>query len=171
MLKTVNRVLLGLLGRSPWVAACCSAGWICSATGISACRAGGPSVGRTAQALDGVSPHVRLTGRRTAPTAHVRLLLEPHADPARTLGQLSQETSKTPALVVVGIILRTLGRWGTPSADAVTTGSGLVRRGRHVPLLGRRDIEHRHSVSRRSRETTQIPHGSFPGGIPEWSSS
>ncbi|OEJ28733.1 hypothetical protein AR457_34990 [Streptomyces agglomeratus] len=46
-----------------------------------------------AQSLDGVSrAHVRLTGRPTAPIAHVHLLLEPHADPARTLGQLSQET-------------------------------------------------------------------------------
>ncbi|MHA5054642.1 alkaline shock response membrane anchor protein AmaP [Streptomyces sp. SD15] len=46
-----------------------------------------------AQALDGVSrAHVRLTGRRTAPTVRVRLLLEPHADPARTLGRLSRET-------------------------------------------------------------------------------
>ncbi|MFF4587974.1 alkaline shock response membrane anchor protein AmaP [Streptomyces sp. NPDC001388] len=46
-----------------------------------------------AQALDGVArAHVRLTGRRTAPTARVRLLLEPHADPARTLGRLSGET-------------------------------------------------------------------------------
>ncbi|MFI7018667.1 alkaline shock response membrane anchor protein AmaP [Streptomyces sp. NPDC050164] len=46
-----------------------------------------------AQALDGVSrAHVRLTGRSTAPTARVRLLLEPHADPARTLGHLSRET-------------------------------------------------------------------------------
>ncbi|MFF3335023.1 alkaline shock response membrane anchor protein AmaP, partial [Streptomyces sp. NPDC002888] len=42
---------------------------------------------------DGVSrAHVRLTGRRTAPTARVRLLLEPHADPARTLEKLSRET-------------------------------------------------------------------------------
>lgn len=46
-----------------------------------------------AQALEGVSrAHVRLTGRRTAPTARVRLLLEPHADPARALGRLSRET-------------------------------------------------------------------------------
>lgn len=46
-----------------------------------------------AQALDGVSrAHVRLTGRPTAPTARVRLLLEPHADPAGTLGRLSRET-------------------------------------------------------------------------------
>jgi hypothetical protein len=46
-----------------------------------------------AQALGGVSrAHVRLTGRSTAPTARVRLLLERHADPARTLGQLSRET-------------------------------------------------------------------------------
>ncbi len=45
-----------------------------------------------AQALDGISrAHVRLTGRRTAPTARVRLL-EPHADPARALGRLSRET-------------------------------------------------------------------------------
>jgi hypothetical protein len=46
-----------------------------------------------AQALEGVSrAHVRLTGRRTAPTAHVRLLLEPHADPMETLGRLRRET-------------------------------------------------------------------------------
>ena len=46
-----------------------------------------------AQSLDGVSQaHVRLTGGRTAPTARVRLLLEPHADPAQTLGHLSRET-------------------------------------------------------------------------------
>ncbi|MFF1273964.1 alkaline shock response membrane anchor protein AmaP [Streptomyces marokkonensis] len=46
-----------------------------------------------AQALEGVSrAHVRLTGRSTAPAARVRLLLEPHADPARTLGRLSRET-------------------------------------------------------------------------------
>ncbi|MFD9436055.1 alkaline shock response membrane anchor protein AmaP [Streptomyces sp. NPDC060002] len=45
-----------------------------------------------AQAQEGVSrAHVRLTGRRTAPTARVRLLLEPYADPARTLGRLSRE--------------------------------------------------------------------------------
>lgn len=50
-------------------------------------------IAEEAQALDGVSrAHVRLTGRRTAPTARLRLLLEPHADPARTLGQLSGET-------------------------------------------------------------------------------
>jgi hypothetical protein len=46
-----------------------------------------------AQALDGVSrARVRLTGRRTAPAARVRLLLEPHADPERILGQLIRET-------------------------------------------------------------------------------
>ena len=46
-----------------------------------------------AQALDGVSQaHVRLTGRSAAPTARVRLLLEPHADPAWTLERLSRET-------------------------------------------------------------------------------
>jgi hypothetical protein len=46
-----------------------------------------------AQALDGVSrAQVRLAGRSAAPTARVRLLLEPHADPERTLGQLSRET-------------------------------------------------------------------------------
>jgi hypothetical protein len=50
-------------------------------------------IAEEAQALDGVSrAHVRLTGRRTAPTARVRLLLEPHADPVRTLGELSRET-------------------------------------------------------------------------------
>ncbi|MER5448113.1 alkaline shock response membrane anchor protein AmaP [Streptomyces sp. NPDC002764] len=48
---------------------------------------------KEAQALDEVSrAHVRLTGRSTAPAAHVRLLLEPHADPARTLERLSRET-------------------------------------------------------------------------------
>ncbi|MGX1887880.1 alkaline shock response membrane anchor protein AmaP, partial [Streptomyces sp. NPDC055287] len=53
----------------------------------------GDVIQEEAQALDGVSQaHVRLTGRPTAPTAHVRLLLEPHADPARTLERLSQET-------------------------------------------------------------------------------
>jgi hypothetical protein len=46
-----------------------------------------------AQALDGVSrAHVRLTGRRTAPAARVRLLLEPHADPELILGRLIRET-------------------------------------------------------------------------------
>ncbi|MGW0610211.1 alkaline shock response membrane anchor protein AmaP [Streptomyces sp. NPDC002788] len=46
-----------------------------------------------AQALDGVSrARVRLAGRRTAPTARLRLLLEPYADPERILGQLSRET-------------------------------------------------------------------------------
>jgi hypothetical protein len=35
---------------------------------------------------------LRLTGRCTAPAARVRLLLEPHADPARILGQLTRET-------------------------------------------------------------------------------
>jgi hypothetical protein len=50
-------------------------------------------IAEEAQALDGVSrAHVRLTGRRTAPTARVRLLLEPHADPVQTLGELSRET-------------------------------------------------------------------------------
>ncbi|MFH8515614.1 alkaline shock response membrane anchor protein AmaP [Streptomyces gelaticus] len=46
-----------------------------------------------AQVLDGISrAHVRLTGRRAAPAARVRLLLRPHAEPARTLEQLSGET-------------------------------------------------------------------------------
>ncbi|MEU7032542.1 alkaline shock response membrane anchor protein AmaP [Streptomyces sp. NPDC046237] len=46
-----------------------------------------------AHALDGVSrAHVRLTGRRIAPVARVRLWLEPHADPEQTLGRLSRET-------------------------------------------------------------------------------
>ncbi|MFF1901436.1 alkaline shock response membrane anchor protein AmaP [Streptomyces sp. NPDC058206] len=51
------------------------------------------AIQQDAQALDGISrAHVRLTGRRAAPTARVRLLLEPHAEPAQTLGQLSRET-------------------------------------------------------------------------------
>ncbi|WP_329416984.1 alkaline shock response membrane anchor protein AmaP [Streptomyces sp. NBC_00704] len=42
--------------------------------------------------LDGVShAHARLTGRRDAPAAHVRLLLEPHVDPATTLDRLTAE--------------------------------------------------------------------------------
>ena len=46
-----------------------------------------------AQVLDGISQaHVRLTGRRAAPAARVRLLLKPHAEPVRTLEQLSGET-------------------------------------------------------------------------------
>jgi hypothetical protein len=46
-----------------------------------------------ARDLDGVArAHVRLTGRSTAPAARVRLLLEPHADPAWTLERLSRET-------------------------------------------------------------------------------
>ncbi|ATW52701.1 alkaline shock response membrane anchor protein AmaP [Streptomyces peucetius] len=45
------------------------------------------------KALDGVSrAHVRLTGRRTAPVARVRLWLEPHGEPEQTLGRLSRET-------------------------------------------------------------------------------
>ncbi|MEU9272441.1 alkaline shock response membrane anchor protein AmaP [Streptomyces sp. NPDC048251] len=46
-----------------------------------------------ARALGGVTrAQVRLSGRRTAPTARVRLMLEPYADPARTLGRLSRDT-------------------------------------------------------------------------------
>ncbi|MET9622210.1 alkaline shock response membrane anchor protein AmaP [Streptomyces sp. NPDC006464] len=46
-----------------------------------------------AQALDGVSrADVRLRGSRTAPVARVRLRLEPHAQPERTLVRLSRET-------------------------------------------------------------------------------
>ncbi|MFF9062799.1 alkaline shock response membrane anchor protein AmaP [Streptomyces sp. NPDC014882] len=42
--------------------------------------------------LDGVShSHAHLTGRRNAPEAHVRLLLEPHVDPAVTLDGLTHE--------------------------------------------------------------------------------
>ncbi|GAA0903396.1 alkaline shock response membrane anchor protein AmaP [Streptomyces thermoalcalitolerans] len=45
-----------------------------------------------AERLDGVArAHVRLTGRRTAPAAQVRLLLEPHADPGPTLNGLTAE--------------------------------------------------------------------------------
>ncbi|HZF87125.1 MAG TPA: alkaline shock response membrane anchor protein AmaP [Streptomyces sp.] len=40
--------------------------------------------------LDGVTrAHVQLTGRRTAPRARVRLLLEPHVDPGTTLQHLA----------------------------------------------------------------------------------
>ncbi|MFJ8646907.1 alkaline shock response membrane anchor protein AmaP [Streptomyces sp. NPDC093546] len=46
-----------------------------------------------AETLDGVArARVRLTGRRTAPTARVSLLLEPHASPADTLRELSSGT-------------------------------------------------------------------------------
>ncbi|MEV7002782.1 alkaline shock response membrane anchor protein AmaP [Streptomyces sp. NPDC093982] len=46
-----------------------------------------------AQAMDGVSrAHVRLTGRRTAPVARVRLWLEPHGEPEHTLTRLNRET-------------------------------------------------------------------------------
>ncbi|MEU0391898.1 alkaline shock response membrane anchor protein AmaP [Streptomyces sp. NPDC006208] len=45
------------------------------------------------QALDGVlRARVRLTGRRTAPFARVRLWLEPPAEPAQVLMQLNRET-------------------------------------------------------------------------------
>jgi hypothetical protein len=41
---------------------------------------------------DGVAhAHAHLTGRRNAPEAHVRLLLEPHVDPARALDHLTTE--------------------------------------------------------------------------------
>ena len=46
-----------------------------------------------AQVLDGVAQaQVRLTGGRTTPTARVRLVLEPYADPVQILGHLSRET-------------------------------------------------------------------------------
>ncbi|MFG2214249.1 alkaline shock response membrane anchor protein AmaP [Streptomyces sp. NPDC048685] len=46
-----------------------------------------------AKVLDGISHvHVRLTGRPAAPAARVRLSLEPHAEPVRTLERLSGET-------------------------------------------------------------------------------
>ncbi|MCQ9180876.1 alkaline shock response membrane anchor protein AmaP [Streptomyces sp. IBSBF 2953] len=42
--------------------------------------------------LDGVAhAHAHLNGRRDAPEAHVRLLLEPHVDPATTLNRLTTE--------------------------------------------------------------------------------
>lgn len=42
-----------------------------------------------AESLDGVArARVRLTGRRTAPSARVSLLLEPHASPKETLSRL-----------------------------------------------------------------------------------
>jgi hypothetical protein len=46
-----------------------------------------------AETLDGVSrARARLKGRRTAPTARVRLQLEPHADPEATLDHLTRQT-------------------------------------------------------------------------------
>ncbi|MFC9426931.1 alkaline shock response membrane anchor protein AmaP [Streptomyces sp. NPDC056987] len=46
-----------------------------------------------AESLDGVArADVRLTGRRTGPSARIRLLLEPHAPPAATLRRLSDES-------------------------------------------------------------------------------
>lgn len=45
-----------------------------------------------AESLDGVSrANVMLTGRRSAPEAHVGLLLEPHASPGETLTRLTEE--------------------------------------------------------------------------------
>ncbi|MEU5636057.1 alkaline shock response membrane anchor protein AmaP [Streptomyces rishiriensis] len=42
--------------------------------------------------LDGIAhAHARLTGRSDAPAADVRLLLEPHVDPATTLNRLTAE--------------------------------------------------------------------------------
>ncbi|KPI04629.1 hypothetical protein OK074_4577 [Actinobacteria bacterium OK074] len=42
--------------------------------------------------LDGVEhAHVQLTGRRTAPEARVRLLLQPHADPGTALNSLAAQ--------------------------------------------------------------------------------
>ncbi|CAL9403822.1 hypothetical protein SUDANB96_01522 [Streptomyces sp. enrichment culture] len=46
-----------------------------------------------ASALDGVSrAHVRLKGRPNAPSARIRLVLEPHAAPATTLDELTTGT-------------------------------------------------------------------------------
>lgn len=46
-----------------------------------------------AERLDGVArAHVRLTGRRDAPAARMRLLLEPYADPGTTLDRLTAES-------------------------------------------------------------------------------
>ncbi|MGW0915611.1 alkaline shock response membrane anchor protein AmaP [Streptomyces sp. NPDC002784] len=43
-----------------------------------------------AESMDGVHrAHTRLTGRRSAPGARVRLLLEPHVDPGTTLNDLT----------------------------------------------------------------------------------
>lgn len=43
--------------------------------------------------LDGVArAHVHLTGRRSAPEARVRLLLEPHVDPATALHHLTTQS-------------------------------------------------------------------------------
>ncbi|QXE37522.1 alkaline shock response membrane anchor protein AmaP [Streptomyces sp. GMY02] len=46
-----------------------------------------------AESLDGVArANVRLTGRRSAPSARIRLLLEPHASPSESLNRLATET-------------------------------------------------------------------------------
>jgi hypothetical protein len=45
-----------------------------------------------AQSLDGVARvRARLTGRRTAPAARIRLLLEPHAEPGEAMNRLTSE--------------------------------------------------------------------------------
>ncbi|WP_455355813.1 alkaline shock response membrane anchor protein AmaP [Streptomyces sp. SYSU K217416] len=49
-------------------------------------------VASEAEAMDGVArAHVRLSGRRDAPTTRVNLLLEPHAAPAEALAGLTDE--------------------------------------------------------------------------------
>ncbi|MFI9047228.1 alkaline shock response membrane anchor protein AmaP [Streptomyces sp. NPDC053427] len=51
------------------------------------------AIAAESQALDGVSrARVRLTGRRTAPAARVRLRLEAHAEPVEAVRQLAMET-------------------------------------------------------------------------------
>ncbi len=46
-----------------------------------------------AESLDGVArANVRLTGRRSSPSARIRLLLEPHASPSESLNRLATET-------------------------------------------------------------------------------
>ncbi|MFF3752340.1 alkaline shock response membrane anchor protein AmaP [Streptomyces sp. NPDC002018] len=45
-----------------------------------------------AESLDGVArAHVRLRGRRSGPSARIRLLLEPHASPHQSLNRLTDE--------------------------------------------------------------------------------
>ncbi|MFE7353975.1 alkaline shock response membrane anchor protein AmaP [Streptomyces sp. NPDC057543] len=49
-------------------------------------------LGQEAGALDGVArAQVTLTGRRSAPHARIRLLMEPHATPDEALGRLTDE--------------------------------------------------------------------------------
>jgi hypothetical protein len=111
-----------------------------------------------AQTLDGASrAHVRLTGRSTAPAARVRLVLEPHADPARTLGRLSRERlAHARDSAGLDSLRRSDSKKSATTHDASaemhSVGPGSQGRSSRLP---------------RSRP----PHGSLQGGIPPWSCS